>query len=90
MVRVLIVDDDEDDRDLLCEAIHKLDTSISCILARNGGEALTGLRRAEVPKPDLIFLDLNMPRVNELKFLGEIKKDEFLQKIPVYNLYYIR
>lgn len=64
MTRVLIVDDDEDDRDLLTIAIHELDPKIHCILARNGEEALQGLRAQNLSKPDLIFLDLNMPRTN--------------------------
>ncbi len=83
MARVLIVEDDEDDRDLLFEAIHEVDHSINCIAAQNGQEALAGLRRTEMPKPDLIFLDLNMPRVNGMQFLKEIKRDSTLQDIPV-------
>ena len=83
MAKVLIVDDDEDDRDLLFEAIHEVDRSTKCIVARNGQEALAGLRRAEMPTPDLIFLDLNMPRVNGMQFMQEIRRDPTLQDIPV-------
>jgi CheY-like chemotaxis protein len=83
MVRVLIVDDDEDDRDLLSEAVHEIDPRINCILARNGQEALIGLRMHEMPKPNLIFLDLNMPRVNGIQFLKELRKDRALRDIPV-------
>ena len=83
MVHVLIVDDDEDDRDLLTIAIHELDSTVDCILARNGEEALQGLRLEKFPKPDLIFLDLNMPRVNGVQFLRELKSDSSLHYIPV-------
>ncbi len=80
---ILIVEDDEDDRDLLCSAINEIDTSIRCILARNGQEALLGLRLKEFPRPNLIFLDLNMPRINGFQCLKELKKDRALQDIPV-------
>jgi len=83
MANVLIVDDDEDDRDLFCIAVHELEPKINCILARNGEEALQGLQLEKFPKPDLIFLDLNMPRLNGLQFLRELKKDSQLQVIPI-------
>jgi hypothetical protein len=41
MVYVLIVDDDEDDRDLFCDAVNIVDSSIKCIMARNGEELWT-------------------------------------------------
>jgi CheY-like chemotaxis protein len=83
MANVLIVDDDEDDRDLFCIAVHELEPKINCILARNGEEALQGLQLEKFPKPDLIFLDLNMPRLNGIQFLRELKKDNQLKVIPV-------
>jgi len=83
MANVLIVDDDEDDRDLFCIAVHELEPKINCILARNGEEALQGLQLEKFPKPDLIFLDLNMPRLNGIQFLRELKKDRQLQLIPI-------
>jgi CheY-like chemotaxis protein len=83
MPYILLVDDGEDDRDLFCKIIHGIEPSINCILARNGQEALLGLRMAEFPKPHLIFLDLNMPRVNGVQCLRELKSDRSLQDIPV-------
>lgn len=83
MPYILIVDDDEDDRDLFCDAVHDIEPSLHCILARDGQEALLGLRLADFPKPNLIFLDLNMPRVNGLQCLRELKSDRSLQDIPV-------
>jgi CheY-like chemotaxis protein len=52
-------------------------------MARNGEEALQGLRNNIFAKPDLIFLDLNMPRVNGKQCLKELKKDNSLRHIPV-------
>ena len=82
-MNILIVDDDEDDRDLLTWAIHDIQPSINCIMARNGQEALKCLRSNKYPKPNLIFLDLNMPRLNGFLCLTEIKQDIFLQDVPV-------
>jgi CheY-like chemotaxis protein len=83
MVHVLIIDDDEDDRDLLSDAIHELDPHIQCTMAGNGQEALDGLRLVRFPKPQMIFLDLNMPRLDGVQFIQELKKDRVLQDIPV-------
>lgn len=60
-----------------------VDPEINCIMARNGEEALAALKADHFPKPNLIFLDLNMPRVNGVQFLREIKKQPALDRIPV-------
>jgi len=83
MVYVLIVDDDEDDRDLFCDAVNLVDSSIKCIMARNGEEALEGLKRRTLPTPDIIFLDLNMPRLNGMQCLRALKKDSCFDHIPI-------
>ena len=83
MVYVLIVDDDEDDRDLFCEAVNIVDPSIGCIMARNGEEALEGLKRQDLHIPDIIFLDPNMPRLNGMQCLRALKKDSLFEHIPV-------
>jgi CheY-like chemotaxis protein len=79
---ILIVDDDADDRDLLIEGIQLIDVTTKCITAINGAEALQLLSKID-SKPDLIFLDLNMPRLNGKQFLAEIKSINALQEIPV-------
>lgn len=83
MVYVLIVDDDEDDRDLFCDAVNSVDPSIKCLMARNGEEALEGLKNRAFPRPDIIFLDLNMPRLNGMQCLNALKKDPLLKHIPI-------
>lgn len=80
---VLIVDDDPDDRELLQEAIRDVDESVRCLSAVNGEEALKLLMAANAPVPDLIFLDLNMPRMNGKTFLAKIKVLGNLRLIPV-------
>ena len=87
MANVLIVDDDEDDRDLFCIAVHELEPKINCILARNGEEALQGLHLEKFPKPDLIFLDLNMPRLNGYSISSGIKTRSSAKRNTDCNLY---
>jgi CheY-like chemotaxis protein len=66
----------------------KLRTNLS--LARDGIEALAFLRQegthSAAPRPDIIFLDLNMPRMDGRELLAEIKKDPDLKLIPVVVL----
>lgn len=83
---VLLVEDEEADAYLVKKAFKD-----SCILINihhvlDGVEALEYLRSNDVPQPNLILLDLNMPRMNGREFLGEMKRDEMLQHIPVVVL----
>jgi CheY-like chemotaxis protein len=83
MRTLLLVDDDEDDRILFQEAVSVLDKSIQCWTATDGQHALQILSYDLVVLPDLIFLDLNMPRMNGLEFLHAIKGNRSLRSIPV-------
>lgn len=80
---LLIVDDDEDDRELFIESAKQVDENIICIAAADGQQALQILRNEENKLPDYIFLDLRMPRLSGQKCLQEIKNDTRLQHIPV-------
>jgi DNA-binding response OmpR family regulator len=82
-MRILIVDDDEDDRDLFCEAVRAIDPSIECTEARDAEQALHLLKSSKIFMPDFIFLDLNMPRINGKQCLAELKKSRDLRHIPV-------
>jgi len=90
MLQVLVVDDDLGDVALMENAFA--DHSIRSRLhhAADGAEALAFLRRQEpyrdAPRPDLILLDLNMPRVDGRQVLNEIKADEDLKTIPTIVL----
>jgi CheY-like chemotaxis protein len=78
-----IADDDPDDVDFFIEAVNKVDGSIQCYSAGDGEEALQKLKKTLQELPDLIFLDLNMPRINGKQCLIEIKRTEKLSDIPV-------
>jgi CheY-like chemotaxis protein len=78
-----IVDDDTDDKELFIEAVNEIDDSIECISASNCEEALQILKSGDIALPDVIFLDLNMPRLNGKQCLIELKKTAHLSNIPV-------
>ncbi len=79
----LLADDDEDDQLLFREALADIDPSITCEIAKNGQDALKFLQQNLSHPPTLIFLDLNMPIMNGLKCLSEIKRSPSLQHLPV-------
>jgi len=78
-----IVDDDIDDQDLFIEAVSEVDNSIECLSASDCEEALDLLKNKKIGMPDMIFLDLNMPRLNGKQCLAELKKEAHLADIPV-------
>ena len=78
-----IVDDDVDDQDLFIEAVHEIDESIICFSASDCEEALELLKGGTIGLPDIIFLDLNLPRINGKQCLVALKEDARLQRIPV-------
>jgi CheY-like chemotaxis protein len=81
---VLCVDDDPDDRELIRNAIFKVDPSYTVAHATNGREALQYLGRAkENELPCLVILDINMPVMDGKLTLVEIKKDKKLKQLPV-------
>ena len=79
---IFLIDDDIDDQTIFALALEELVPSCHCVTAKDGIEALEKLRGGHV-KPDFIFLDLNMPRMNGKQCLNEIKKESHLGKIPV-------
>jgi len=89
-IDVLLVEDDPGDTLMIREAFadNKVRNTLSCVT--DGVEAMRFLRRegeyADAPRPDLILLDLNLPRKDGREVLGEIKGDERLATIPVVVL----
>ena len=81
--KVLIIDDDADDVSFFKNAISEINGDIECQSVNNGYTAIQLLLNDTDSIPDLIFLDLRMPRFSGKKFLEEIKKNERLKNIPV-------
>jgi CheY-like chemotaxis protein len=82
---VLCVDDDADDRELVCFTIGEIDPSLKVVHAEDGLEALDYLTKAKRAEalPCLVILDINMPRMDGKQTLSEIKKDDQLSTLPV-------
>ena len=89
-VDILLVEDNPGDVRLTREALSEAKVHNALSVARDGVEALAFLRREEpytsAPRPDLILLDVNLPRKNGLEVLAEIKADPALRTIPVVML----
>ena len=83
MKKILIVDDDEDDKDFLCEAIQHIDRSAYCIWVSDGVHALRLINDPGFIPPDFIFLDLSMPKVGGIQCLDNIRKLTQYRNIPV-------
>ncbi len=87
LVDVLMIEDSEGDVRLTQEALKDSKLSLQLNVVSDGVEAMDYLRQrgryASARKPDLILLDLNLPRKSGMEVLEEIKKDDGLQAIPV-------
>ncbi len=89
-IEVLLVEDSPGDVRLTQEAFREADVSIRLHVAADGLEAMAFLRKegvyAQAPRPDLILLDLNLPRMDGREVLASIKEDEGLKSIPTVIL----
>jgi CheY-like chemotaxis protein len=90
VLSVLLVDDDEGDLLMIQEALDSGTAAHEIHVAHDGQEALDFLRRkgpfADAPRPDLVLLDLNMPRMDGRQVLAAVKVDQELRKIPIVVL----
>jgi CheY-like chemotaxis protein len=84
--RILLVEDDPGDAMLVEEALLDGAEDRSLVQVSDGVAALEHLRDTTKPRPDLIVLDLNMPRMNGAEMLKILKEDERLKAIPVVIL----
>jgi CheY-like chemotaxis protein len=89
-IEILLVEDNPGDVRLTVEALRDAKVRNRLHVAVDGVEALAFLRRegkhAEAPRPDVILLDLNLPRKDGREVLAEVKADEDLRRIPVVVL----
>ena len=89
-VEILLVEDNPGDARLTQEAIREAQSHNHLNWVIDGVEALTFLRKEgphrQAPRPDLILLDLNLPRKDGRELLAEIKRDDQLKRIPVIVL----
>ncbi|MDL4813484.1 response regulator [Actinomadura opuntiae] len=89
-IEVLLVEDDPGDVLLTTEAFEHNKVANTLHVVDDGEQAMAFLRRegeyAEAPRPDLVLLDLNLPRKDGREVLSEVKADENLRSIPVVVL----
>lgn len=83
---ILLVEDDLVDHMSVKRALKEIPSVNKLAIANNGLEGLEYLNNPENPKPAIILLDINMPKMNGLEFLQILKKDKKHCKIPVIIL----
>ena len=89
-VEILLVEDNPGDVRLTQEALKESKITNRLTVARDGVEALQILYRedpfSDAPRPDVIFLDLNLPRMDGREVLARVKEDPDLRRIPIVVL----
>jgi chemotaxis family two-component system response regulator Rcp1 len=89
-MEILLIEDDLEDAGMTIEALRAGDVPCRISLVRDGEEAMEFLLRREkyrrAPQPDLILLDLNLPKKSGREVLAEVKADQRLADLPVVVL----
>jgi two-component system, chemotaxis family, response regulator Rcp1 len=89
-VTILLVEDNPADINMIEETLEETNFDCSLQVVNDGEAALDFLQRqgrfADAPRPDLILLDIGLPRKNGLEVLSEVKDDPALRRIPVIVL----
>jgi len=80
---IYLADDDEDDCSFFAEALSEIHAKVSFIICKNGEELMQLLHEPPRPQPDIIFLDLNMPKKNGYECLKEIRNNATFKNAPV-------
>ena len=85
-VSILIVEDDEVDVMAIRRALKQANITNPIHLAKDGIEALQKLRSNEIPSPYIVLMDLNMPRMNGIDCIKEIRADNSLKRTVIFAL----
>ncbi|NIJ52965.1 response regulator [Dyadobacter arcticus] len=83
MIKVMLIDDDADDREIFFEAVLEIGPLAECILANTATRALEQLTASGTGLPDIIFLDVNMPVIDGWQCLGLLKGKAAFKNVPV-------
>ncbi|MFN8345521.1 MAG: response regulator [Spirosomataceae bacterium] len=83
---IFLADDDADDREFFSDALEQSELQVQLTTIKDGVQLMKTLEETVPPPPDVIFLDLNMPRKSGFECLQEIRKTEKLKGIPVVIL----
>jgi CheY-like chemotaxis protein len=82
---ILLIEDDPDDQEIFITVLESISDTVKCIAIGDAELALDKLKNKEIT-PEIIFIDLNMPMMNGIQFLTEVKQQEVLMEIPVIVL----
>jgi len=82
-MKILLIDDDSDDRALFSEVVQEISPQTICATESDCEKALSDLLNPSLPLPDVIFMDINMPRISGWDCLNIIKGQEKTKNIPV-------
>jgi CheY-like chemotaxis protein len=80
----LLIDDDQDDQEIFLMCIQNIDKNINCLTVNNGAEAIDMLMSNTTYTPAYIFLDVNMPKMNGVDCLKELKKIKRLEYTKIF------
>ncbi len=86
-LKLALAEDDEDDREIFQEVLLTIAPDATLKFYKNGLELVNGLSENIDELPDIVFLDLNMPVMNGIQALEEIRSRAFFKKIPVIAIY---
>src|SRR5688500_5834273 len=82
LMNILYCDDDQDDIEFFKKAVSQINPTINCITTLDAEEALSILLNQE-GKPDAIFIDLHMPKLDGIECVIAIKRNKNLKRIPI-------
>ena len=80
---VLMIDNDEEDLDFFREALRSVEPSVTLVQSTSCEKTLEQLRKGNLPLPNIIIVDLDMPRMDGTEFLNTCRKIESLAKVPI-------
>lgn len=83
-LQIFLIDDDADDREIFADILKEILPDVTCIFAIDGMNAMEKIQSDISFVPDFIFIDINMPRMNGIQLLSEIKKIAAIKTIPVF------
>lgn len=83
---IMLVEDNPDDEELTLRALKKQNVANDIVVVRDGAEALDHLLSPDKPLPDLVLLDLNLPKVGGLQVLQRVRSEPRTQYLPVVVL----
>jgi CheY-like chemotaxis protein len=83
-LHVFLVDDDADDREIFSDLLQESFENCMCCFAEDGFHALKKIEADSSFLPHFIFIDINMPRMNGMECLAELRKIPRLSTVPIY------